>query len=388
MKFIDEVELRGKTVLLRVDFNVPLSPGLTVEDDQRIKACIPTIEYLLSKQCKIVLVSHLGRPEGIVNKLSLRPLIAKLEELLPGRPVGFFPDLYKASKKHIVDSGERIFLLENIRFYKEEQENDPEFGKKLSWLADVYVNDAFSVSHRADASVVGVTSLLPSYGGLLLKRELRALRQLLTNPQKPFVAILGGSKISTKLSVIEKLSSLATSILVGGGIANTLLFAQGMTVGKSICEKDMAEQAKSLIALCREKHVELVLPTDVVVGADDSTKDDVRIQSVGSLSETDSIFDIGPQTRVGFAEIISCAKTIVWNGPVGYFENPTYTAGTDAVYDAIVSSNAFSVVGGGDTLSYLSHKHHNEKLSFISTGGGAMLEYIANGSLPGIDALH
>lgn len=388
MKYIDEVPLEGKVVLVRVDFNVPLSPGLTVEDDQRIIACLPTIKYLLDKKCKVVLISHLGRPEGFVNKLSLKPLVGKLEELLPGQKVSFIEDKSKSSKDLIKKSSESVFLLENIRFYKEEQENDPEFAKKLSFLADAFVNDAFSVSHRADASVVGVAGLLPGYGGLLLKKELSALGKLLSNPNKPFIAILGGSKISTKLSVIERLSDVVDSILVGGGIANTLLASEGLSIGKSICEKEMLSEAKKIIESCKNKGVRLTLPSDVVVGKEDSSKEETRIKRSSQLGEDDSIYDIGPETREIYGEQIKNARTIVWNGPVGYFENPAYNSGSDAIYEAITSnSDAFSVAGGGDTLSFLATKYENDKISFISTGGGAMLEYLAKGTLPGLQAL-
>lgn len=388
MKFIDEVEIAGKVVMIRVDFNVPLTPALTVGDDQRIRACLPTIKYLLDRNCKIVLVSHLGRPEGIVNKLSLRPVAAKIHELIPSKEIKFIEDIYTTSKELIKNAPQDIFLLENIRFYKEEQENDPEFSKRLSFLSDIYVNDAFSVSHRADSSVVGITKFLPSYGGLLLKKELEALKKLLLNPGEPFVAILGGSKISGKLGLIEKLSEIVDVILVGGGIANTFLAATGHEIGKSICEKDMLDKARELINMCKLKNVELLLPIDVVVGRTESKFEETEVKRLDQLTHDDSIYDIGPKTRDLFAEAVKSAKTIVWNGPVGYFENKVYQAGSDAIYQAITSNQlAFSVVGGGDTLSYLADKTENDKISFISMGGGAMLEYIAKGTLPGLTAL-
>lgn len=311
-----------------------------------------------------------------------------LAAYLPNVTIKLVPDfLSEPQETFTTQSEHEILLLENIRFYKEEGENDIGFAKKLASLADVYVNDAFSVSHRKDASIVGITQLLPAYAGILLKKEIVMLEKAVRNPQKPVVAILGGAKVSTKISLISKLLTIADSVLLGGGLATTLLAAEGYQIGKSLYEKNKLDEAKALIELSRREHTELVLPTDVIVSKE-KTHHTSEVKNISQLADDDMILDLGPATLAKFGQHIATAGTIMWNGPVGYFENPTFKEGTDFIYYAITENTAaLSVVGGGETLAAISKKEYLEKISHISTGGGAMLEYIENGGLPGITAL-
>lgn len=381
IKYIDYSPIQNQAVLLRVDFNVPLENG-TVSDDTRIIQVIPTIKKLLEENNRLILVSHLGKPEGRDPKLSLSQIFPALQKYLPEQKIQFVED-FEATPPSFGEN--HIALLENIRFYPGEKANDPEFAKKLASLATTYVDDAFSVCHRKDASIVGVPKLLPSFGGLLLKKEITALDSLLKNPRRPFVAVLGGSKISTKLPLLQKLVTLADKILLGGGIANNFLAAKGLQIGQSIIENDQIEAAKALISA---HELLFLLPTDVIVGKKGDPSIPPANKNVSELSPDDAIFDIGPKTQAAFADAIQDAKTLIWNGPVGFFEQPNYKAGTDAVFTAIVSNpNITSVIGGGDTLAAIHDKDGVDKISHISTAGGAMLTYIADGTLPGIQAL-
>lgn len=380
INYIDDIQLVGKTILLRVDFNVPLADG-KVTDGTRITQVLPTLQKLLEDNNRLVLVSHLGKPEGRNPKLSLAPIVPILQKLLPDKTISFIEDFEITPPS----PDTQIALLENIRFYPGEKNNDPIFAKQLASLAEAYVNDAFSVCHRQDASIVGVPKLLPSFGGLLLKKEIAALDNILKDPRHPFVAVLGGSKISTKLPLLQKLVTLADTILLGGGLANNFLAAKGLQIGQSIVEHDQVEAAKQLI----QGHENMfLLPTDVIVGKKDDPNSQAGIKDVTTLLPDDSILDIGPKSQVAFADAIGNARTIVWNGPVGYFEQEKYKAGTNSVFTAIISNpHITSVIGGGDTLAAIHDKNGVEKISHISTGGGAMLTYIAEGSLPGIQAL-
>lgn len=379
IKYIDDFPIQNSTVLLRVDFNVPLENG-KVTDDTRITQVLSTIQKLLEGNNRLILASHLGKPEGRDPKLSLAPVVPVLQNLLPNRTISFLEDFETSPL-----SASEIVLLENLRFYPGEKANDLEFAKKLASLGQVYLNDAFSVCHRKDASIVGVPKLLPAYGGLLLKKEIEALDTLTKNPQKPFVAILGGSKISTKSPLLHKLVTIADRILLGGGLANSFLAAKGLQIGQSIVEDDQLEAAKQLLL---NHEGMFLLPSDVIVGNKDNPDVQPVVKSVDELTPTDAIFDIGPNTQVAFADAIGDAHTIIWNGPVGYFEQEKYKAGTDSVFTAIISNpHIKSVIGGGDTLAAIHDKTGVDKISHISTGGGAMLTYIAEGTLPGIQAL-
>jgi len=382
IKYIDEVEITNKRVLVRADFDVTLNPNYTIADDARIIHNIPTLRYLLKNNNKLICVAKLGRPKMKDPAFSLKVVVEKLKEYLPEYTITLIDDFITADKSIFANQkSNEIFVLENIRFYPEEKKNDPEFAKKLASLADIYVNDAFAMSHRVEASVVGVTSYLPSYGGLLLKKEVATIMKAVREPQKPFVAIIGGSKIDTKINIIGKLMEVSNSILIGGGLANTFLCAQGIDIGKSYCEYEKVAKARQLIHLAGQRNATIVLPTDVVL-------DGGEVVRIDKIPVGATILDIGPDTQAKFGSIIASAKTIVWNGPVGYFENPAFRRGTDFIYYAIAhNTGAISIVGGGDTLSAISKKEYLDKITHISTGGGAMLELIEKGTLPGLQAL-
>lgn len=383
MKYLSQTPIQNKRVLLRVDYNVSLTPAHTISDDERIKQSLPTIKELLKGNNLLVIVTHLGRPEGIDKKFSLTPVKEKLQEYMPNCTVTLVEDFTKDTEPFKKQTANQILLLENIRFFKEEKQNSPAFSQQLANLADVYVNDAFSVDHRAAASTVGVTEHLPSFAGLALEEEMTYLTKILKTPQTPFVAITGGGKISTKLTLLENLLNKVDTLIIGGGIANTLIKAQGHEIGQSICEDDLLPQARELISRYK---TQLLLPTDVTVLTPDNTP---QIRQIKAIEPTDSIRDIGPQTIETFSKMITTAKTILWNGPVGNFENTPFEKGTDAIYKAVTdNTSALSIVGGGDTIAALSkHPDFHQKISHISTGGGAMLSFLQDGSLPGIDAL-
>jgi phosphoglycerate kinase len=387
MKYIDEVELAHKTILLRVDFNVSLNPNHSIADDARIKQSIETIEYLLKHHNKLILMAHLGDPEKRSVNDSLSPVAKRLHQYLPKHKIILVDDFQKDDSKIRNQKQDEIIMLENIRFYPGEKANDPEFTKQLASYGEVYVNDGFSVSHRKSVSVVGLPEVLPAYGGLLLKKEVSILDKIMRHPKKPFVAIIGGKKISTKIKVIKKLTSVADYVLLGGGLANTFLAANGLNTGKSLVSDDDIALAKELLAHVKRENTHLVIPQDAVVGKDLESKES-EVRKVEDLEASDLVLDIGPETQADFGAIINEAKTIVWNGPVGYMENQEFKRGTDFLYYAITQNDeAISVVGGGDTLSAIAKKEYLDKLTHISTGGGAMLEFIENGTLPGIEAL-
>lgn len=387
MKYIDDVTIDHKTVLLRVDFNVSLNLNQTIADDVRIRQSLPTIEYLLKHHNKIIILAHLGQPEKRDPKFSLHNVAKRLHEYIPKHKVTLVDDFQ--TDDHLLKEQQEgeVLLIENIRFYPGEKANDPEFAKQLASLADIYVNDGFGVSHRPDTSIVGIPKLLPSYAGLLMKKEITMLEKLMTHPYKPFVAIVGGKKIETKIKFITKLTEAADYVLLGGGLANTFLAALGQKVGDSIFAKNDLEQAKKILTLARHKKTEILLPTDVVVGKSlDSKISEVR--RIDQVQDHEQILDIGPDTQAAFGAAVATAKTIVWNGPVGYMENPEFKRGTDFLYYAIThNTSAISVLGGGDTLAAINKKEYLNKITHISTGGGAMLEFIENGTLPGIEAL-
>ncbi len=386
MKFVDEVEIKNKTVLLRVDFNVSLNPNHSIADDARIKQSLPTIEYLLKENNKLILIAHLGEPEKRNAADSLIRVRNRLHEYLPKYKITFVEDFQKTPES-VSQSENKIVMLENIRFYEGETKNDPEFAKSLASLGEIYVNDGFSVSHRSHASVVGLAELLPSYGGLLLKKEITNLSQITENPKKPFVAIMGGKKITTKIKFINKLVKFADFLLLGGGLANTFLVAEGNKLGDSLVSEEDILLARQILAQAKEHNTQIILPKDAVVASSIHSKTS-EVRKISEIKSTDEILDIGPETEAEFGSIIDDARTIVWNGPVGYMENPVFKRGTDFLYYSITeNSEAVSVVGGGDTLAAIAKKEYLDKITHISTGGGAMLEFIENGTLPGIKAL-
>ncbi|MEA2529922.1 MAG: phosphoglycerate kinase [Thermomicrobiales bacterium] len=383
---VRDAEVSGKRVLVRVDFNVPMKDG-RVGDDTRIRAALPTIEDLLARGASIILVSHLGRPKGKPTpEFSLAPVAAYLGELMhrPVRIVGDVAGPQAQAAAAALRPGE-VLLLENVRFEPGEEKNDPGLARRLAALADLYVNDAFGAAHRAHASTVGVTEFLPAYAGDLMQRELDALRRLVDEPARPYVAILGGAKVSDKLAVIGNLASRVDSILVGGGMANTFLLALGKPIGKSLAEPDMVGQARAVLDDARDRGVEVLLPSDVVVAASlDEAGNSIPIQSV---SDVVAIYDIGAETASRYGERIATAKTVFWNGPMGVFERPAFAEGTIAIARAVAKSDAFSVVGGGDSVAAVEEAGVAGEISHISTGGGASLEFVEGRTLPGVAAL-
>lgn len=388
--YIDEVEIKKKTVLLRVDFNVSINlKNRTITDDQRITQALPTINLLLKNKNKLILVSHLGRPDGAPDpKYSMRVVCDRLQEIYPLHKINLIKDfLTENNNAFKYQQDDEILILENIRFYKGEKKNDPDFSKKLAQLADIYVNDAFGVCHRPDASVVGVTKFLKSYGGLLLKKEVEILNHILNKPRRKILSIIGGSKIDSKINLIEKLVEISDNVFVGGALANTLLFSQGIDVKKSLYEKESAETAKEIITKSEKLGKKILLPIDCVVGNKESL-DSEEICELSKIPQNKGILDIGPKTIKLLDGVIKKSKTVIWNGPVGYFENESFRKGTDSIFKSIIETpGLISVLGGGDTLSAISKQKNKIFITHISTGGGAMLEYIEKGTLVGIEAL-
>ncbi|MBI5045368.1 MAG: phosphoglycerate kinase [Candidatus Levybacteria bacterium] len=387
MKYIDQVTISHKRVLVRVDYNVSFTPSHQIANDIRITSTLPTIKHLLQRDNQVILMTHLGRPHPKDRTPSLLPLVDALKHYLPQIPITFIPDFTSLLRENIrIPQGNDVILLENIRFLEGEENNSKVFSKELASLGDVYVNEAFSVSHRKAASVVGITDFLPSYGGLQFKKEVEAISHIIKTPEKPFVCVLGGSKISTKIHLLEKLITLSDIILVGGALANTFLAALGEKVGKSLIEKDKLNQAKALLGFAEKRQTSIILPIDALIGSKDGKH--VVTKLISEISSSDTIYDIGPQSTAIFQQALVRAKTVLWNGPVGLFEVNAYKKGTDSIYEAITTTpHVKSIVGGGDTLAALTHKRHLDHISHISTGGGALLEFIEKGTLPGIVAL-
>lgn len=390
ISYIDEAEIKDKKVLLRVDYNVTLNPDFSIADDARIRQSLPTIEHLLKNNNKIIIISHLGRPKDREEKFSLKPVVETLKLLIKNHEVILIENYHYSEAKILLknQTSDSILVLENIRYFQEEKNNDENFARELSSLGDVFVNDAFGVSHRNDASVVGISKFIPSYGGLLLKKEVETINRIINNPEKPLVAILGGAKISTKIHLVEKLIQMTDYLLIGGALANTFFCAKGFDIGKSYCEYNEVENAKKLLFLASKKNSAILLPSDVITRQPGQNEAGGEVKKIEDIEAEDEILDIGPETQAEFGSVIAKAKTIIWNGPLGYIEEPYFTRGTDFVYYSIAqNSTAVSLVGGGDTLAAISKKEYLEKITHISTGGGAMLEFIEKGTLPGIEAL-
>jgi phosphoglycerate kinase len=386
---IRTVDVKGKRVLVRVDFNVPLSEG-SVTDDTRIRAALPTLRYLVDHGARVVLVSHLGRPKGEPDeRYSLRPVRRVLARLL-GRNVHFVdattgPEALEAVDRMV--DGE-IIMLQNVRFDPGEKANDPEFAKQLAELADVYVDDAFGASHRAHASTVGVTEYLPAYAGMLLTREVETLTDMLASPEHPFVAILGGSKVSDKFGVIEALLDVCDTLIIGGGMCFTMLVAMGVEVGNSLVESEWVEPAKAMIDQAAEKGVDLILPVDFVVAEQIAEDAETEIVGRGEIPADKMGLDIGPTTSELYKDAISSARTIFWNGPMGVFEMTPFERGTREVAVAVGrNSRAVSVIGGGDSVAALKKFGVEERVTFVSTGGGASMKLLEGAELPGLEAL-
>jgi len=390
MLFVEDLDVKGKTVFVRVDFNVPLNDQGEIRNDTRIKASLPTINYLLAKGAKLVLASHLGRPKGKFDpKMSLKPVAARLGALI-GREVIFAPDCVgdEVDKLKAGLEDGQVLLLENLRFHEGETKNDPQFSKRLAAGIDLFVNDAFGSSHRAHASVVGIIDFVSkSAAGYLMKLEVEYLRKAIHSPAKPYVAILGGAKSEDKIPVIENLLNKADAILIGGAMAYTFLKAQGHEVGRSPVEADKLEIALSILAKAKDKNVDFLLPIDHVLAVSIESGAVAKITDAYPFPEEMMGVDIGPRTIARYTEIIAQAKTIVWNGPLGVFETPAFAQGTVKIAQAVAASGAISIIGGGDSIAAVAKAGVSDKITHISTGGGASLEYLAYETLPGIEAL-
>ena len=385
---VRDLDLRGKRVLMRVDFNVPLEKGV-ITDDTRIRAALPTIKYIIERGGKLILMSHLGRPKGVDPKLSLKPVSRRLSELL-GKEVKMAPDCIGDEVQRMVAEMKEgdVILLENLRFHKGETENDPEFARELASLGDVYVSDAFGAAHRAHASTEGVTKFIPqAAAGFLMEKEIEYLSKAVQSPEHPFVVILGGAKVSDKIGVLTNMLERADAILIGGGMAYTFLKAQGYNVGKSIVEEDKLDLARQIMDEAKEKGVEFKLPVTTVIA--DRFAPDANSKVVKSTEIPDGWLgvDIGPETVEEFSKVIGRAKMIVWNGPLGVYEFDKFAKGTVAVAKMLAESDAITIIGGGDCVAAVQKAGVADKMTHISTGGGASLEFLEGKELPGIAAL-
>ena len=390
---LNDLDLQGKRALVRVDFNVPLDKKTNaITDDTRIRAALPTIRALRDAGAAVILMSHLGRPKGVTPNLSLAPVAAHLQELLPEIPVHFAADCVGAAAESAAGAlrpGE-ILLLENLRFHPEEEANDPAFARQLAALGDVYINDAFGSAHRAHASTEGVAHLLPAALGLLMMQEVGVMGRALEHPDHPFVAVLGGAKVSDKMGVITNLLGKVDSLLIGGGMANTFLRAQGHATGDSLLEADKVGEAAGLLVQARERGVALLLPEDVVIGDAFSAEAQVRTVRADAVPEGWRILDIGPATAARYAAAVEAARTVVWNGPMGVFEFPPFAHGTLALAEATARATdhgATTIIGGGDSVAAVEQAGLAGRISHISTGGGASLEFLEGRVLPGVAAI-
>ena len=391
IRSIEELDAQGKRVLVRVDFNVPVDDAGNVTDDTRIRAALPTIERLLDQGARVILASHRGRPagEGFEEAFSLAPAAGRLAELI-GRDVALAADTVGEDAQAKVAAMEpgNVVLLENVRFDKREKKNDPAFAEALAALADAYVNDAFGTAHRAHASTAGVAALLPAYAGYLMQREVSTLTGMLDEPKRPFVAILGGSKVSDKIKVIDALMEKADVLIIGGGMCFTFLLAQGYAVGTSLKEDDWVAAAGDMLAKAEQRGVKLLLPVDVVVA--DAFANDARTEVVAADAMPEGMMglDIGPKTAALYADAIAGAASVFWNGPMGVFEMPSFEAGTKAVAEAVAANqDADTIIGGGDSVAAVNKFDLADAMTFISTGGGASMELVQGEALPGIEAL-
>lgn len=390
-KTVKDVDVRSKRVLVRVDYNVPLNANGNVSDDKRITASLPTINYLLEQGARIILCSHLGRPKGEVKKeFSLAPVAKRLKELLPNVNIYFASDCIgeEAQQKAAALKDGEILLLENLRFHKEEEKNDPEFAKKLASLAEIYVSDAFGTVHRAHASTAGVAAYLPAVAGFLIGKELSIMGGALENPERPFVAILGGAKVADKIGVITNLLNKCDTLLIGGGMAYTFFKAMGYEIGDSLLDAESIDLAKQLMETAKEKGVKLLLPVDTVVAKAFAADAEHMTVAANAIPAGWQGLDIGEKTRELFAAEIKNAKTVIWNGPMGVFEFPEFAKGTEAVAKACAECGGTTIIGGGDSASAVKKLGYADKMTHISTGGGASLEFLEGKVLPGVAALN
>lgn len=388
-KTVKDIELKGKKVIVRCDFNVPMDESKNITDNTRIVAALPTIKYLLENNCAVILCSHLGRPKGEFKpEFSLQPVAKELAKLLD-QEVIMAKDVVgeDATKKAEELQAGQVMLLENVRYHREETDNDPEFSKKLADMAEIYVNDAFGAAHRAHASTEGIAKYLPAVSGFLIEKELKFLGNALNNPERPFVAILGGAKVSDKIGVIDSLLEKVDTLIIGGGMAYTFYKAQGYNVGNSICELDKLDLARDAMKKAKEKNVKLMLPVDNKIGKE--FKPDTESKTVAWTEIPDGWegFDIGEQTIEMYQEEVRKAKTVVWNGPVGLFEFDQFAIGTNSIAKVLSEIEATTIIGGGDSAAAVKKAGLEDKMTHISTGGGASLEFLEGKKLPGIECL-
>ncbi|PZT55712.1 phosphoglycerate kinase [Paenibacillus silvae] len=388
-KSVRDIELNGKRAFVRVDFNVPLEDG-KITDDKRIRATLPTINYLIEKGAKVILASHMGRPKGeVVESMRLTPAAERLSELL-GKPVVKADDsVGDAVKAQIaaMNDGD-VLLLENVRFHAGEEKNDPELAKQFAELADVFVNDAFGAAHRAHSSTEGIAHLLPAVSGLLMEKELDVLGKALSNPERPFTAIIGGSKVKDKIDVIDNLLNIADNVIIGGGLSYTFMKAQGYEVGQSLLDESKLDVALGFIEKAKKLGKNFYLPVDIVISDDFSADANTKIVEVGDIPADWEGIDIGPKTREIYADVVKNSKLVVWNGPMGVFEIEPFSHGTRAVAEACATTSAYTVIGGGDSAAAAEKFKLADKMDHISTGGGASLEFMEGKQLPGVVALN
>lgn len=388
-KTVRDIDLRGKKVFVRCDFNVPMDENQNITDNTRIVAALPTIKYLLEQNCKIILASHLGRPKGEVKpEFSLKPVAKELSKLLNKEVIMANDVIGKdaTSKATNLKEGE-IMLLENVRFHREETDNDPEFAKKLASMAEIFVNDAFGAAHRAHASTAGIASYIPAVSGFLIEKELNVLGNAINNPERPFVAILGGAKVSDKIGVIDSLLDKVDTLMIGGGMAYTFFKAQGYNVGNSLCEVDKTELALEAMEKAKQKGVKLLLPVDTKVGKEFKPDTESKTVAWTEIPDDWEGFDIGEKTIEMFKEELKNAKTVIWNGPLGLFEFDQFAIGTNEIAKALAELDATTIIGGGDSGAAVEKAGLADKMTHISTGGGASLEFLEGKKLPGIECL-
>ncbi|OCA88162.1 phosphoglycerate kinase [Bacillus sp. FJAT-27225] len=389
-KTLKDVDVKGKRVFCRVDFNVPMQDG-KITDETRIRAALPTIQYLVEQGAKVILASHFGRPKGkVVEEMRLAPVGARLGELL-GKNVQSATEAYGDAVKSQIDSMNEgdVILLENVRFYPGEEKNDPELAKEFAALADIYVNDAFGAAHRAHASTEGIAHHLPAVAGFLMEKEIEVLGKAFSNPERPFTAIIGGAKVKDKIGVIENLLEQVDHLIIGGGLAYTFVKAQGHEVGKSLLEEDKIDLANSFIQKAKEKGVSFHMPVDVVVADDFSPDANTKVVDIDKIPSDWEALDIGPKTAAAYRDVIQSSKLVIWNGPMGVFEFDKFAGGTKAVAEALAEAEGtYSVIGGGDSAAAVEKFNLADKMSHISTGGGASLEFMEGKQLPGVVALN
>ncbi|MFB0829441.1 phosphoglycerate kinase [Brevibacillus laterosporus] len=387
-KSIRDIELAGKRVFCRVDFNVPMQDGV-ITDDTRIRAAVPTIQYLIDKHAKVILASHFGRPKGeVVEEMRLTAVGEHLASLL-GKPVKKLNDSIGAEVESAVQAMKEgdVILLENVRFHKGEEKNDPELAKSFASLADLFVNDAFGTAHRAHATTAGIAQHIPAVAGLLMEKEIQFMGGALSKPERPFTAIVGGAKVKDKIGVIENLLGKVDTLIIGGGMANTFIKAQGYNVGASLCEEDKLDLARTLMEQAKERNVNLLMPVDVVVADKFAADANTQVVSIDAIPEGWMALDIGPKTVSNYRDAIVPSKTVVWNGPMGVFEMDAFASGTIAVANAMEECQGTTIIGGGDSVAAVEKAGVADKMTHISTGGGASLEFMEGKELPGVTAL-